>query len=167
MSETLLSVQGQLVGIPVEEYTGVSGIIVDPVNKTIRSDETVLYDGTGSTSMITSNTEVDLTEPVRNFERVKIYYQDTAGITIGMASVESLTIANSFCLNIPPYMSGNGVTLWCDSNAFVFYSDSPSKMTIAATGTRYNVLLTNMTVTTTASGISRVKVVGVNRIANK
>ena len=88
MSETLLSVQGQLVGIPVEEYTGVSGIIVDPVNKTIRPDETVLYDGTGISSMITSNTEVDLTEPVRNFERVKIYYQVTAGIANGLASVD-------------------------------------------------------------------------------
>lgn len=34
MSE-ILSVEGQLVGIPVEKYTGVSGVVVDPVNKTI------------------------------------------------------------------------------------------------------------------------------------
>lgn len=48
MSE-ILSVEGQLVGIPVEKYTGVSGIVVDPVNKTITLDEHY-YDGYNATS---------------------------------------------------------------------------------------------------------------------
>ena len=35
MSEPLMSVAGQLIGIPAEKYEGVSGIEVDQVNKTI------------------------------------------------------------------------------------------------------------------------------------
>ena len=35
MSEAIVSVAGQLVGIPAEKYTGVSGIVVDQTNKTV------------------------------------------------------------------------------------------------------------------------------------
>lgn len=48
MSE-ILSVEGQLVGIPVETYTGVSGIVVNPVNKTVALDEQY-YSGYNATS---------------------------------------------------------------------------------------------------------------------
>ena len=68
MSE-VLSVQGQLVGIPVEKYTGVSGIVVDPVNKTIRPDETVLW--TDSTPVTGTGQSFTLSEAYTNFEKLK------------------------------------------------------------------------------------------------
>lgn len=37
----ILSVEGQLVGIPLQEYTAGPGIVVDNVNKVIRVDDTV------------------------------------------------------------------------------------------------------------------------------
>jgi hypothetical protein len=69
MSEAIVSVAGQLVGIPVEKYTGVSGIVVDPVNKTIRADETVLYSGTPSS--VTS--DIPLSENPANFEYIDVF----------------------------------------------------------------------------------------------
>jgi hypothetical protein len=69
MSE-VLSVQGQLVGIPVEQYTGVSGIVVDPVNKTIRADETVLFKWTGTGKNLENS--FTISEPLTNFEMIRI-----------------------------------------------------------------------------------------------
>ena len=37
----ILSVEGQLVGIPLQEYTAGPGIVVDNVNKVIKADNTV------------------------------------------------------------------------------------------------------------------------------
>lgn len=71
MSNEVLSVQGQLVGIPAEKYEGVSGIVVDPVNKTVALDETVLWSGAYSTS----TTSIALSESLSNFERIKVLWQ--------------------------------------------------------------------------------------------
>ena len=49
MSEPLMSVAGQLVGIPAEKYSGINGITVDQNNKTIGLDETY-YTGYNATS---------------------------------------------------------------------------------------------------------------------
>lgn len=60
------SVAGQLVGIPVGQvYTAGKGVVIDNVHKTVRVDETVLYDGTAATSVTCS-------ESVSNFERIRV-----------------------------------------------------------------------------------------------
>lgn len=50
MSEPLMSVAGQLVGIPAEKYSGINGITVDQNNKTIGLDEPTYYYGYNATS---------------------------------------------------------------------------------------------------------------------
>lgn len=85
MSE-VLSVQGQLVGIPVEQYTGVSGVVVDPVNKTIRADETVLFDGSAGAS-----DTITLSESPMNFERIKVLYS-THSTTVDGADTKDVGI---------------------------------------------------------------------------
>jgi len=73
MSEPLMSVAGQLVGIPAEKYSGINGITVDQNNKTIGLDETVLYSGyenVGNDGAATYN----LTELPTNFNKIKIYW---------------------------------------------------------------------------------------------
>ena len=117
MSETLLSVQGQLVRIPVEEYTGVSGIIVDPVNKTIRPDETVLFASTtGGT-----NSDVDFIETRNNFEYVRIIYRQNDG--------------HNECKDVYNIYNNNNLTL----NSFTLFNDFPinkiSKYTFKNDGT--------------------------------
>lgn len=67
MSEPLMSVAGQLIGIPAEKYSGTNGVTVDQNNKTIGLDETVLYEhSTGVSSFSTS-------EAIENFKEVHFY----------------------------------------------------------------------------------------------
>ena len=67
MSEPLMSVAGQLIGIPAEKYSGTNGVTVDQNNKTIGLDETVLYEhSTGVSSFST-------TEAIENFKEVHFY----------------------------------------------------------------------------------------------
>lgn len=53
MSEPLMSVAGQLVGIPAEKYSGTNGVTVDQNNKIIGLDETVLFETNTDTSTAT------------------------------------------------------------------------------------------------------------------
>jgi len=73
MSEPLMSVAGQLIGIPAEKYSGINGITVDQNNKTIGLDETVLFDGNG-----TSVSTCTLSEPWTSFDRLRLYVQNFA-----------------------------------------------------------------------------------------
>ena len=68
MSEPLMSVAGQLIGIPAEKYSGTNGVTVDQNNKTIGLDETVLWSGTAS-----KDDTMQLSEPFSNFHYLEIY----------------------------------------------------------------------------------------------
>lgn len=65
MSEPLMSVAGQLIGIPAEKYTGINGITVDPTAKTI---------GTDGNTWIDVKDEVDYNTSVINSGGFRIYY---------------------------------------------------------------------------------------------
>jgi hypothetical protein len=73
MSEPLMSVAGQLVGIPAEKYSGINGITVDQNNKTIGLDETVLFETNTDTSTAT------LSENVSSFRYVDFIITDDNG----------------------------------------------------------------------------------------
>jgi hypothetical protein len=72
MSEPLMSVAGQLVGIPAEKYSGINGITVDQNNKTIGLDETVLWENNDPQMMkyqvVLNGT---LSEPVTAFKMIR------------------------------------------------------------------------------------------------
>lgn len=70
MSEPLMSVAGQLIGIPAEKYSGTNGVIVDQNNKTIGLDETVLYTGTYSTD----TSQLVCSESIANFEKIDVWW---------------------------------------------------------------------------------------------
>lgn len=63
------SVAGQLVGIPVGQvYTAGKGVVIDNVNKTVRTDETVLFEDSNGTGVDSG----DISEAYTNFERLLI-----------------------------------------------------------------------------------------------
>lgn len=160
MSEAIVSVAGQLVGIPVEKYTGVSGIVVDPVNKTIRPDETVLWSGTPSTSNIT------LSEAATNFEFIRVFGKwhynasEDSGRGIEITSEQLIpTSAVSFTL------SGIGLESLTSTNSVymsaVDYRIDGSTL-IRRAGIR---MKNNATNTSNTDTIEAYKVIGINRIA--
>ena len=73
MSEPLMSVAGQLVGIPAEKYSGINGITVDQNNKTIGLDETVLWEGD-------ADSNITLSEAASHFEYVKVEFRTNDNI---------------------------------------------------------------------------------------
>lgn len=97
MSEPLMSVAGQLIGIPAEKYSGTNGVTVDQNNKTIGLDETVLWSGTPGSSSY----QITLSENLSHFEYFAVEwksyerrYRDnfnaattTQGITLGACFV--------------------------------------------------------------------------------
>lgn len=161
MSETLLSVQGQLVGIPVEEYTGVSGIIVDPVNKTIRPDETVLWEiaggyTPGNGSSLTDYT-ITLSESISNFERIRIEMSGRVGTIIEMNTSTRSTSRYITTADSTDNTNIIGLYITKDTN------DQTHINFKCGFGTNY--------ITAYRSGkdwgyVTLLKVVGINRIAN-
>lgn len=83
MSEPLMSVAGQLIGIPAEKYSGTNGVTVDQNNKTIGLDETVLFENPSFASDdLVLGTTFQLSESAANFERIRISWcrwAETAG----------------------------------------------------------------------------------------
>lgn len=159
MSETLLSVQGQLVGIPVEEYTGVSGIIVDPVNKTIRPDETVLFEG--PVNKATEST-ISLNETIANFEYIDIYFTKSSS-SVNRAPMHSRYIVNSSSiqLNNCYWIADDGTT-----DVLIYYFKATASGTVIAFDQVFRKKFSTTITTNEASNIDIYKVVGVNRIVN-
>lgn len=73
MSEPLMSVAGQLVGIPAEKYSGTNGVTVDQNSKTIGLDETVLWQGD-------ADSNITLSESASHFEYVKVEFRTNDNI---------------------------------------------------------------------------------------
>ena len=152
MSEEVNSVAGQLVGIPVGQvYTAGNGVVIDNVNKTVRVDETVLYDNGTTTS-------ASLSESGYNFDRIRVYY----------------TRAGGFCQEVPMYDNPTYIQLsqtksytngWRSTFSYRYDFDglslTPSEYCIEAASKTDTTTIT----TRTASAPTILKVVGVNRIS--
>jgi len=155
MSETLLSVQGQLVGIPVEEYTGVSGIIVDPVNKTIRLDETVLWDGNDIGSA-----NITLSESITNFKICRFKIRTEQGYHYVFAAK-----SNSYDLVL--FFTHGQANAW--STWLLLHFTDAKTITVQHSKSLGHSFTSNTT--TLSGGLDDrkdciVEVVGINRIAN-
>ena len=167
------AIRGPVTAIPVVAGKGVR-LREDIENNRIvaEADETVLYTNPTPTSQITTTTDFDLSEAVRNFERVRVDYLHSYGpdspnckIT---ASVEALTSSSdTFALEVATSNSGNN-NIFTDTNVFAFDSTKPSKITVVAYGYRTNVQVGGSTATgslTAQRGIILLKVTGINRIS--
>lgn len=152
MSEEVNSVAGQLVGIPVGQvYTAGNGVVIDNVNKTVRIDETVLYDNGTTTS-------ASLSESGYHFDRIRVYYSRAGG----------------FCQEFPMYDNPTYLQIghtnaytnnWRSTFSYRYDFDG-----VSLTPSAYCIEVASKTDTTTittrtATPPTILKVVGVNRIS--
>ena len=76
-SNEIMSVEGQLVGLPLAGPESFSQQQLDYLKRALGVDETVLWTGTvGSTG-----STKDLSEDTRNFEKIRVYTQVSTGTT--------------------------------------------------------------------------------------
>lgn len=78
MANEIMSVEGQLVGMPLAGPESFSQQQLDYLKRALGVDETVLYDGGASgykpgTGSAATNVIVQLSEAITNFDRVRIY----------------------------------------------------------------------------------------------
>lgn len=164
----LRAIRGPVTAVPM---VGASGVVVEPdtVNNqvVVRADETVLY-ANDNPSMITSNTDLDLSEAVRNFEYVAVDYRNSAGTAQASdLRIMCRTSSLDFELAVPIYSIGAAmVNEGCN---IIFYQAKPSKLTVTAAGHRTQISISGSTVTAqttgNARGITVYRVIGINRIA--
>ena len=160
MSEPLMSVAGQLVGIPAEKYSGTNGVTVDQNNKTIGLDETVLWEG----ELGATGTDITLSESIKNFKRVKFY---------GLAKVNPLGRCIEICeveLNLtslskpyglayfPLYDRSGGVTTM--NMMYIQIYDETTISLLAGNKWRDGTYTNNLS----TYDFNLVRVVGINRI---
>jgi uncharacterized protein YccT (UPF0319 family) len=162
----LRAIRGPVTAVPM---VGASGVVVEADTQNnqvvVRADETVLYEN-DNPSMITSNTDIELSEEVRNFEYVAVEYCNSAGTAdASKLRIMCMTSSGNFELAVPIYSIGAAMVN--EGCSIVFYQDKPSKVTVISVGHRSQISISGSTVTaqTTAGarGISVYRVVGVNR----
>ena len=168
MSEQINSVAGQLVGIPVGQvYTAGKGIVIDNVNKTVRTDKTVLWSNNNPqyTSDNKGIVSATLPETIANFESVEFWVatsgnsQNTTKLPQDMVFKCTVTNAKAGFFYVIPEGGATG-------NWFKWYGNIDG-VTLSATGgyaNANNVGNNNFTGGLWGRG-SLYKVVGVNRIA--
>ena len=150
----ILSVEGQLVGIPLQEYTAGPGIVVDNVNKVIKVDETVLYDGSSATSVTCS-------EAITNFELLRVYVTPAAVTTDNQYQIVEM---------VPGKFGSYYILAGYVSNLFHIYGGriASSGGTILNTENGFHMwvpITSGGNVGNEASNSKIVKVVGVHRIS--
>jgi hypothetical protein len=119
MSEPLMSVAGQLVGIPAEKYSGINGIVVDPVNKTIGLDETVLYTGTSQT------TSFNLSESPANFKQLRIKFDEMGtGLRFGYMYCNDPSLASIGAVGLNFFTNDSTDSVHIDSVRFAVNSNA-------------------------------------------
>ena len=169
MANEINAVAGQLWGIPVGQvYTAGPGIKIDNVNKVVRVDETVLYDGSTSGT----SGDVTLSEVITNFERIGIFYSMNHAYLNGNYNFggkwiyldpADLSVTKKFNINDFGCDGTASNTMVLRSDVYTVSNDLKKFVHDIATQMFFNG--TSWAVTTTKHAIMY-KVVGVNRISS-
>lgn len=159
MPEQINSMAGQLVGIPMGQvYTAGKGIVIDNVNKTVRTDETVLFTDTTMAGVSTCT----LTEEATNFE----YLDMVVGYPNNSNGLNYVRIPSATTYLHFTYQAGNGVT---DYFARVYGVINGTAITVTHCKTMYSAYSSTSVDSIRNDSSSDMKciykVIGVNRIA--
>ena len=86
-SNEIMSVEGQLVGMPLAGPETFSQQQLDYLKRALGVDETVLFDGNG-----TSSTSASLSESIANFERVRVTWVNNNYALTAEAAIHETTL---------------------------------------------------------------------------
>jgi hypothetical protein len=159
MSQELMSVEGQLVGMPLAGPESFSQQQLDYLKRALGVDETVLWEGS---KLIANSAEIDLTETVQNFKKVRIYgkswssYKNALYTEVEIIQGETSTT----CDVVTAFMGGNGAAV---RFVQVVCALSDDKITMNYCN-QFSIQGTAVS-TATPSGSYINKIVGVGRIA--
>jgi len=87
MANEIMSMEGQLVGMPLAGPETFSQQQLDYLKQALGVDETVLWDGNG-----TSSTSVSLSENIANFERVRVTWVNNNYVLTTEAAIHENTL---------------------------------------------------------------------------
>ena len=82
-SNEIMSVEGQLVGMPLAGPESFSQQQLDYLKQALGVDETVLWEGT----LNTLNSDVSCSESIYNFDQIKVFYRIVADNTVQSVAV--------------------------------------------------------------------------------
>lgn len=160
-SNEIMSVEGQLVGMPLAGPESFSQQQLDYLKAAMGIDETVLWEG--GTSGATSAT---LSESIMNFDTVEIRYAgaERAGESLVAKVQPRSTISTNGLPLTDWYVNSGGTFLVC---AMGFYSVSADGLTLSGTQIKHMWFsVPNMSYQGTGtSGVKLFKIVGIHRIA--
>lgn len=165
-SNEIMSIEGQLCGIPLAGPESFSQQQLDYLKRALGVDETVLWeDANNTTQLYSGTTSFNLSESYLNFERIRVYYRHSFSGSISSIA-EAYVLGSNVRLGIDGYPQGDNAWILFDRALIQFLTTSPTAMTVAAT-TRAGLSISGSTITATSSnnGIIPIKVVGIHRIA--
>jgi hypothetical protein len=159
------AIRGPVTAVPVVAGKGVR-LVADTVNNrwVVEADETVLWENSAGES-IGANQYITLSESLKNFERVIIYYalQSSWGgkLTYELVGVNGNT---PFCLNQFWYREQSGYNNYWETITFNKYDDATLRIT--NNGGEQGPIHSTSWTTTSGLVTTMYKVVGINRVAS-
>lgn len=157
----ILSVEGQLCGIPLAGPESFSPQQLDYLKRALGVDETVLWDGNG-----TGSTSVSLSETILNFETIKMVYAgaERYGEQL-IAEIKPNSYISNYGIALTDwFINSPGTYLVC---AMGFYSVSNDGKTLTGDQIKHMWFsVPNMTYSGEGtSGVKLFKIIGIHRIA--
>lgn len=155
----MMSVKGQLVGMPLAGPESFSQQQLDYLKRALGVDETVLWeDSNGKTPSVTGDFPITLSETISNFERVRFYWQTFNNSYMNHTVSEKMTDDTSFTLEGYIFNSSS------DSAFSIGWTLTSSGTTLSHGMCKYNNWANN-TVQGGGAFVRLYKVVGIHRIA--
>ena len=155
MANEINAVAGQLFGVPVGQvYTAGKGVVIDNVHKTVRVDETVLWEN--ANGVTGASFPLTLSEAPANFERIRLVLKPWSSrvITSEFPGSETSFLVDSSWCDLSMTSMYNFITIFSvDSTSLTFVGNKFIKW-----GTT--------TINSDTSQFSLYKVVGINRISS-
>ena len=160
MSNEIMSVEGQLVGMPLAGPESFSQQQLDYLKRALGVDETVLWSGDNGATSAT------LTESILNFETIKIVYAgaERYGESL-VVEIEPKSYISNYGIQLTDwFINSEGEYLVC---AMGFYSVSNDGKTLTGDQIKHMWFsVPNMTYSGTGtSGVKLFKIIGIHRIA--
>lgn len=153
------AIRGPVTAVPVVAGKGVR-LVADTDNNrwVVEADETVLYEGTGTTTV---NAEFNLSEDYTHFERIRVYAARSLSDGHAPYMSEYLVSSTYKRINFHYVAMNDNDTI---QNIYAFAGElSGTKLTIKANSTKG---VTTSVTNSTSSPLVIAKIIGINRIAS-